>query len=83
MSSFTSKLGDKFLHVPKLSADSRNWVIYRDRLQLSAQARRLDGHLDGTDARPLDPPTQEPAEKPFETLTEDEQKVIKTYKAKL
>jgi len=48
MSSFTSKLGDEFLRVPKISADGRNWVIYRDRLQLSVQARGLDGHLDGT-----------------------------------
>ena len=83
MSSFTSKLGDEFLRVPKLSADGRNWVIYRDRLQLSVQARGLDGHLDGTDTRPLDPPTRESAEKPFKTLTEDEQKAIKTYKAEL
>ena len=80
MTSFTTKLGDDFLRVPKLSSDGRNWVIYRDRLQLSVQARGLDGHLDGTITRPTDPPTRN---QPFESLTEDEQKVITTYKSDL
>jgi hypothetical protein len=59
MTLFTSKLGDDFLRVPKLSSDGKNWVIYKDRLILSVQARGLDGHLDGTVTQLLDPPTRE------------------------
>jgi hypothetical protein len=71
MTLFTLKLGDDFLCILKLSSDGKNWVINKDRLILSVQARRLDGHLDGTVTRPLDPPTRESAERPFEALTED------------
>ena len=78
MTSFIMKLGDDFIRVPTLSSDGRNWVIYRDRLQLSVQACGLDGHLDGTATGPTDLPTRN---QPFESLTKDEQKVITTYKS--
>jgi len=80
MTSFTMKLGDDFIHVPKLLSDGCNWVIYRDQLQLSVQVCGLDGHLDGTATRPTDPSTRN---QPFKSLTEDEQKVITTYKSNL
>ena len=54
MTSFTSKLGDDFLHIPKLTS-GKNWVIYKDRLTLSVQACGLRGHLDGTTAKPMEP----------------------------
>ena len=34
MTSFTLKLGDDFLRIPKLALDGKNWVIYKDRLTL-------------------------------------------------
>ena len=55
MTSFTSKLGNDLLHVPKLALDEKNWVIYKDRLPLSVQACGLGGHLDGTTTKPTQP----------------------------
>jgi hypothetical protein len=76
MTSFTSKLGDDFLHIPKLTS-GKNWVIYKDRLTLSVQACGLRGHLDGAAAKPMEPTvTQAPANK---ELTEEEEEKITTY----
>jgi hypothetical protein len=77
--SFTSKLGDDFLRVPKLSSDGRNWVIYKDRLTLSVVACGLDGHLDGSITRPDDPPTRKGAA----TLTKDEVSANEIYEKEL
>ena len=78
MTSFTSKLGDDFLHIPKLTSDGRNWVIYKDRLTLSVQAHVLRGHLDGTTTKPTQPTiTQAPADR---ELTEEEEEKINMYK---
>ena len=77
MTSFTSKLGNDFLHVPKLASDRKNWVIYKDRLTLSVQARGLGGHLDGTTTEPTQPAvTQAPANR---ELTEEEKEKINMY----
>jgi hypothetical protein len=83
MTSLTPKLNDDFLHMPKLSSDGKNWVIYMDQLQLSVQACRLDGHLDGTISQPVDPPACKSTEKPFKVLTTDKQTAITAYTAKL
>ena len=81
MTSFTSKLGDDFLHVPKLTLDRKNWVIYKDGLMLSVQARGLGGHLDGTTTKPTQPAvTQVPASR---ELTEEEKEKINMYKDNL
>ena len=77
MTSFTSKLGDDFLRIPKLASDGKNWVIYKDRLMLSVQARGLGGHLDGTTTKPTQPAvTQAPAGR---ELTEEEKEKINMY----
>src|ERR1700732_3016298 len=77
MTSFTSKLGDDFLHVPKLASDGKNWVVYKDRLILSVQARALGGHLDEPTQNPTDPAiTKAPADR---TLTDEEKQKITTY----
>jgi hypothetical protein len=55
--SFTTKLGDDFLRVPKLTADGENWVTYKERLLWSIDARGLVGHLDSTTTKPVDPAT--------------------------
>ena len=72
MASFTLKLGDDFLHIPKLTS-GKNWVIYKDRLTLSVQAHGLRAHLDGTATKPTEPMiTQAPANK---ELTAEEEKI--------
>ena len=77
MTSFTLKLGDDFLRIPKLASDGKNWVIYKDRLTLSVQARGLSGHLDGTTTKPTQPAvTQVPANR---ELTEEEKEKINMY----
>ena len=81
MTSFTSKLGDDFLHVSTLALDRKNWVIYKDRLTLSVQACGLRGHLDGTTTKPTQPAvTQAPANR---ELTEEEKEKINTYQDNL
>jgi hypothetical protein len=57
MSTYTLKLGDDFLHVPKLASDGKNYVIYKDRLLLSLNAFGISGHLDGTSKEPEIPVT--------------------------
>jgi len=48
------KLGNDFLRVPKLPADGKGFVVWKERLELSIRARGLYGHLDGTAIRPAD-----------------------------
>ena len=77
MTSFTLKLGNDFLYIPKLASDGKNWVIYKDRLMLSVQARGLGGHLDGTTTKPTQPAvTQAPADRKF---TKEEKEEINMY----
>ena len=78
ITSFTLKLGEDFLHVPKLASDGKNWVIYKDRLTLSVHACGLRGHLDGTTTKPMEPAvTQAPADR---ELTEEKEEKIATYR---
>jgi hypothetical protein len=56
--SFNIKLGNDFLCIPKLPADGKGFVIWKERLELSIHAQGLYGHLDGTIARPEDSPTR-------------------------
>ena len=77
MTSFTSKLGDDFLCVTKLTLDGKIWVIYKDRLTLSVQACGLGGNLDGTTTKPMEPTvTQAPVNR---ELTEEEEEKITMY----
>ena len=76
MTSFTSKLGNDFLCVPKLTSDRKNWVIYKDMLMVSVQACGLGGNLDGTTTKHMEPTvTQAPANR---ELTEKEEEKIAT-----
>ena len=73
MTSFTLKLGNDFLHVPELTLDRKNWVIYKDRLTLSVQACGLGGHLDRTATKLMEPTvTQASANR---ELTAEEEKI--------
>lgn len=57
MSVSNGKLGEDFLRIPKLAADGENWMMYKERLQWSIDARGLLGHLDGMEQKPTDPQT--------------------------
>ena len=57
--SLNLKLGNDFLHVPRLPADGKGFVIWKERLELSIQAHGLFGHLDGTVMKPQEPPSPE------------------------
>ena len=60
MSTTPSKFSDTFLRtIPKLQADGRNWITYRDRLTLCITAQGLLGYLDGTVTEPADPATRD------------------------
>jgi hypothetical protein len=49
------KSGNDFLRVPKLPADGKGFVVWKERLELSVRARGLFGHLDGTATKPAEP----------------------------
>ena len=49
------KLGDDFLHIPKLDVSSSNWIIFKDCFLWSIDARGLTEHIDGTSQSPVDP----------------------------
>jgi len=53
--SSTTKLGDEFLHVPKLNVTGMNWVIYKDHFLWSIDPCRLLEHIDGSEQQPIDP----------------------------
>ena len=53
--SATTRLGDKFLCIPKLDVAGINWVVYKDRFLWSIDARGLIDHLKGTEVEPTDP----------------------------
>jgi gag-polypeptide of LTR copia-type len=54
--SFNIKLRNNSLHILKLPADREGFVIWKKRLELLIHAQGLYGYLDGTVARPEDPP---------------------------
>ena len=54
--SINIKLGNDYLHVPRLPADGKGFVVWKEHLELSIKAWGLYGHLDGTVAKPDDPP---------------------------
>ena len=56
--SYDLKLGNNLLHVPKLPANGKSFVVWKDHLELSIRAHGLYGHLDGTAVKPADPLTR-------------------------
>ncbi|KAG2066362.1 hypothetical protein BDR04DRAFT_1106783, partial [Suillus decipiens] len=80
MSTSNGKLGEDFLRIPKLIADGENWMMYKERLQWSIDARGLLGHLDGTETKPIDPSTLPNRGTSWVPATPDEIKEVSTYK---
>ena len=61
--SFDSKFGNDFLRVPRLPADGKGFVVWKEQLELSIRAHGLYGHLDGTVVKP-DKPDAKPDTSP-------------------
>ena len=61
--SFDSKFGNDFLRVPRLPADGKGFVVWKEWLELLIRARSLYGHLDGTVVKP-DKPDAKPDTSP-------------------
>ena len=51
----STKLGDKFLRIPKLDVAGINWVIYKDQFVWALDVRGILDHIDGTGREPIDP----------------------------
>ena len=79
--SFDPKLGNDFLCVPRLPADGKGFVVWKERLELLIQACGLYGHLDGTVTKPVAPP--KPADSGSSekaiALTKEEVSAIENY----
>ena len=69
------KPGNDFLRVPKLPADGKGFVIWKEQLELSIRARGLYGHPDGATAKPEDPPMRAVGS----TLTPEEVSAIEKH----
>ena len=80
MATNSTRLGDELLRIPKLSADGKNWIVYKEHLQLSLLTRELDGHLDGMAAKPIEPQDVTDA---AGTVTRPKPEEIETYKKDL
>jgi transposase InsO family protein len=80
MATTSIRLGDELLRIPKLSVDGKNWIVYKERLQLSLSARGLDGHLDGTTTKPVEPKGTTEA---TGTVTPPKAEEVETYKKEL
>lgn len=79
--SFTTKLGDEFLKVPKLDASGKDWPLWKGRLELSLSARGLMGHLTGTVSKPTNPADGKSAG--WLPSSPDEIKAVQTYDKEL
>ena len=62
--SASTKLGNKFMRIPKLDMSSTNWVIFKDCFIWVLDARGILDHIDGT--------AMEPAKLTFKPLAEGE-----------
>ena len=78
----TQKLGDEFLRIPKLDATGSNWVVYRDHLLISIDARGLGDHLDGTAKIPVHPHPP-PTDGSTQTLSTEQKASIVEYQKEL
>src|SRR6267154_1641685 len=79
--SFTTKLGDEFLKVPKLDASGKDWPLWKGRLELSLAARGLLGYLSGKTPMLANPAAGKPSG--WSPATADEVKAMKEYEKEL
>ena len=57
--SVSTKLGEKFLCIPKLNVSGNNWVIFKDRFIWVLDTRGILDHIDGTSKELADLITKE------------------------
>ena len=76
MTTVDLKPGNNFLHVPRLPADGKGFVVWKERLELLIQACGLYGYLDRTTTRPDNPPSS-PEGSPV--LTAEQVSTVKRY----
>ena len=81
--SFDPKLGNDFLRIPRLPTDGKGFVVWKERLELSIQARGLYGHLDGTITEPVPPTPADPGSKEATALTKEQVSAIENYPKEL
>jgi hypothetical protein len=70
------KLGNDFLRILRLPADGKEFMVWKEQLELSIRAQGLYSHLDGTVTRPDAPPLR-PAG--LTALTTEQVSVIEKY----
>ncbi|KAG2074265.1 hypothetical protein BDR04DRAFT_1151353 [Suillus decipiens] len=83
MSTSNGKLREDFLWILKLVTNGENWMMYKEQLQWSIDARGLLSHLDGTEIKPVDPQTLSGRGASWIPTTADELKEVNTYKTEL
>jgi len=74
------RLGDAFMHVPKLDETSENWVTYKDRFLWSINAHGYLEHVGGTANAPSDPIVRTT---PPQVLTADEKNEVEWKELKI
>jgi transposase InsO family protein len=57
MSQVTPTRITKTFSLPKLQPDGSNWILFQDSVELECASHNLEGHLDGSKARPTVPRT--------------------------
>ena len=77
----TSKLGDKFLRIPKLDVSGSNWVLYKERFFWALDARAILDHVDGKAEEPTDPVSEK--SRKDDKLTDEEKELEKEWKKEL
>ena len=81
--SVSTKLGDKFLHIPKLDVSGTNWVIFKDRFTWALDTQGTLDHIKGTSIEPVDPIPEAVRRKEPLTLTEEQKKSDMEWKKDL
>ncbi|KAF8808959.1 hypothetical protein BYT27DRAFT_7065827, partial [Phlegmacium glaucopus] len=71
----STKLGDEFLHIPRLNASSLNWVIYKDHFLWSIDPCGLLDHLEELNGELICPVIDLKG-----TLTDEEKLSVKEWK---
>ena len=78
--SFDLKLGNNFLRVPRLPADGKGFIVWKEKLELLIWARGLYGHLDGTVTKPEQPlMLADSGSKESTALTKEQVSAIENY----
>ena len=81
--STSTKLGNKFLQIPKLDVSGTNWVNFKDHFTWVLDAHGILDHIDGTSSELNDPIPEEVRMKKLLVLTEEQMKLDMEWKKDL